>query len=157
MDFQKQYKKEGDILSLSVRLINFVLQMYIQLTPAQRHAIFVLLKKNVSVKGIADTTNVHYGTVYRELRRKRDGNHYHYGVVQKQCDERKRRMRKHRKFSIWMRKGIVALIANGQWLPEQARGGMLRKGKEVRLCRNHLQPHPLRPFLRGRALQELPA
>ncbi|WP_211354197.1 hypothetical protein, partial [Bacteroides zoogleoformans] len=43
---------------------------------------------------------------YPELRLKRNQgrHHYHYGVAQKQCDERKRQMRKHRKFSLEMRK-----------------------------------------------------
>ena len=102
---------------------------YHQLTSAQRYTIFVLLKKNVSIKDIADTINVHYSTVYRELKRNKGRYHYHYGVAQKQCDERKRRMRKPRKFSINMRKEIFALMVNEQWSPEQIRGWMLRKGK----------------------------
>ncbi|MGP1351350.1 MAG: transposase, partial [Hoylesella marshii] len=102
---------------------------YHQLTSAQRYTIFVLLKKNVSIKDIADTINVHYSTVYRELKRNKGRHHYHYGVAQKQCDERKRRMRKPRKFSINMRKEIFALMVNEQWSPEQIRGWMLCNGK----------------------------
>lgn len=84
----------------------------------------------MSVKDIADTINVHYSTVYRELKRNKGRYHYHWSVAQKQCDERKRRMRRHRKFSLEMRKEIIALMVNEQWSPEQVRGWMLRKGKE---------------------------
>ena len=83
----------------------------------------------MSVKDIANTINVHYSTVYRELKRNKGRHHYHYGIAQSQCDERKRRMRKHRRFSIEMRKEIIALMVNEQWSPEQIRGWMLRKGK----------------------------
>lgn len=103
---------------------------YHQLTSAQRYTISVLLKKKMSVKDIADTINVHYSTVYRELKRNKGRYHYHWGVAQKQCDERKRRMRRHRKFSLEMRKEIIALMVNEQWSPEQIRGWMLHKGKE---------------------------
>ncbi|WP_345739326.1 IS30 family transposase [Bacteroides zoogleoformans] len=95
----------------------------------ERYTIFVLLKKRMLVKDIADTINVLYSTVYRELKRNKGRHHYHYGVAQKQCDERKRRMRKHRKFSLEMRKEIIALMVNEQWSPEQIRGWMLRGGK----------------------------
>lgn len=89
-----------------------------------------MLKKKRSVKDIADTINVHYSTVYRELKRNKGRYRYHWGVAQRQCDERKRRMRRHRKFSLEMRKEIIALMVNEQWSPEQIRGWMLRKGKE---------------------------
>jgi len=42
---------------------------YHQLISAQRCTISVLLKKKMSVKGIADTINVHYSTVFHELKR----------------------------------------------------------------------------------------
>lgn len=102
---------------------------YHQLTSAQRYTISVLLKKKMSVKDIADTINMHYSTVYRELKRNKGRHRYHYGIAQSQCDERKRRMRKHRRFSIGMRKEIIALMVNEQWSPEQIRGWMLRKAK----------------------------
>ena len=57
----------------------------------------------MSVKDVADTINVHYSTVYRELKRNKGRHRYHYGIAQSQCDE--------------------------QWSPEQIRGWMLRKAK----------------------------
>lgn len=90
---------------------------YRQLIPEQRYTISVLLKKKMSVKDIADTINVHYSTVYRELKRNKGRYHYHHGVAQKLCDERKRRMRRHRRFSIGMRKEIIALLVGEQWSP----------------------------------------
>ncbi|WP_311354879.1 helix-turn-helix domain-containing protein [Alloprevotella tannerae] len=36
---------------------------------------FVLLKKKMPVKSIADTINVHNSTVYRELKRNKGRNH----------------------------------------------------------------------------------
>ncbi len=89
----------------------------------------MLLEKKVPVKEIASAINVHFSTVYRELKRNKGKYHYHHGLAQKLCEERKRRMRKHRKFSIDMRKEIIALLVNEQWSPEQIKGWMEREGK----------------------------
>lgn len=104
--------------------------MYKHLTKEQRYAIDVLLKKNVPVKAIAATINVHYSTVYRELQRNRGEDLYHYGVAQEKSDARKLGMRKHHKFSIAMRKEVLNLLINEQWSPEQIHGWMKRNGKE---------------------------
>lgn len=104
--------------------------MYHQLTSQQRYTIFVLRQKNVAIKDIADTIGVHYSTVYRELKRNKGTHHYHYGIAQHKCDERKHRMRRHRKFSIDMRKRIVSLLVCEQWSPEQIKGWMERNGEK---------------------------
>lgn len=90
----------------------------------------MLQQKKMSKKEIADTIGVHYSTVYRELKRNKGQYHYHYGVAQQQCDERKRRMRKHRGFSIDMRKRIFSLMAEHQWSPEQVKGYLERSGEK---------------------------
>ena len=63
-DFSSNTKKKRET-EISSRLINFVLYMrYHQLTSVQRYTIFVLLKKNASIKDIGDTINVHYSTLF---------------------------------------------------------------------------------------------
>ena len=62
-------KKEGEHSSPSLRLINFVLHMYKQLTSEQRYTISVLLQKKCSLSFIAKTIGVCVSTVSREKRR----------------------------------------------------------------------------------------
>lgn len=104
--------------------------MYKQLTSQQRYTIYVLRQKEMSIKEIANTINVHYSTVYRELKRNKGKYHYHYGVAQRKSDERKHRMRKPRRFTLDMRKRIFSLIVSEQWSPEQVRGWMLQRGED---------------------------
>ena len=65
----KQCKKEENIRPPSLRLINFVLHMYKQLTSEQRYTISVLLQKKCSLSFIAKTIGVCVSTVSREKRR----------------------------------------------------------------------------------------
>ena len=65
----KQCKKGGEHSSPSLRLINFVLHMYKQLTSEQRYTISVLLQKKCSHSFIAKTIGVSVSTVSREKRR----------------------------------------------------------------------------------------
>lgn len=104
--------------------------MYKQLTSQQRYTIDVLLQKKTPIKEIANTIKVHYSTIYRELKRNKGVYHYHHGVAQQKSDERKRRMRKPRRFSLDMRKRIFSLIVTEQWSPEQVRGWLIRNGEE---------------------------
>ena len=93
-----------------------------QLTSQKRYTIDVLLQKKTSIKEIANTINVHYSTVYRELKLNKDVYHYHHGVAQCKSDNRKHRMRKPRRFTIDTRKRIFSLIISKQWSPGQVRG-----------------------------------
>ena len=101
-----------------------------QLTSQKRYTIDVLLQKKTSIKEIANTINVHYSTVYRELKRNKGVYHYHHGVAQCKSDNRKHRMRKPRRFTIDTRKRIFSLIISKQWSPGQVRGWLLRKGED---------------------------
>ena len=65
----KQCKKGGEHSSPSLRLINFVLHMYKQLTSEQRYTISVLLQKKCSLSFIAKAIGVSVSTVSREKRR----------------------------------------------------------------------------------------
>ncbi|WP_320055088.1 helix-turn-helix domain-containing protein [Segatella maculosa] len=62
-------QKGGEHSSPSLRLINFVLHMYKQLTSEQRYTISVLLQKKCSLSFIAKTIGVCVSTVSREKRR----------------------------------------------------------------------------------------
>ena len=62
-------KKEGEHSFPSLRLINFVLHMYKELTSEQRYTISVLLQKKCSLSFIAKTIGVCVSTVSREKRR----------------------------------------------------------------------------------------
>lgn len=104
--------------------------MYKHLTSQQRYTIDVLLQKKTSIKEIANTINVHYSTVYRELKRNKGVYHYHHGVAQRKSEDRKHRMRKPRRFTLDMRKRIFTLIVSEQWSPEQVRGWLLRRGED---------------------------
>jgi len=68
-DLSNAKKKEGEHSSPSLRLINFVLHMYKQLTSEQRYTISVLLQKKCSLSFIAKTIGVSVSTVSREKRR----------------------------------------------------------------------------------------
>lgn len=104
--------------------------MYKHLTSQQRYTIDVLLQKKTSIKEIANTINVHYSTIYRELKRNKGAYHYHHGLAQRKSDYRKHRMRKPRRFTLDMRRRIFSLIISEQWSPEQVRGWLLRKGED---------------------------
>lgn len=55
--------------------INQICMKYHQLTLVQRNTIFVLLRKKMQVKNIAETINVHYSIVCHELKRNRERHH----------------------------------------------------------------------------------
>ncbi len=59
-------KKETEV---SLRLTNFVLLMYHQLTSTQRSQIFAYKQCDKSVEFIANAIGVHKSTIYRELSR----------------------------------------------------------------------------------------
>ena len=65
----KQCKKGREHSFPSLRLINFVLHMYKELTSEQRYTISVLLQKKCSLSFIAKTIGVCVSTVSREKRR----------------------------------------------------------------------------------------
>ena len=62
-------QKGGEHSFPSLRLINFVLHMYKQLTSEQRYTISVLLQKKCSLSFIAKTIGICVSTVSREKRR----------------------------------------------------------------------------------------
>ena len=83
-------KKGEELQPLSPRLINFVLQMYKQLTSEQRYTISVLLQKKISMTFIARVIKVSVSTVSREISR----NSNTKGVYDPRQAELKKRRRK---------------------------------------------------------------
>ena len=130
--FRKQYKKRERHLSLSARLINFVLHMYNQLTSEQRYTISVLLQKKMSKKFIAQVINVSASTVSREISRNSNAR----GVYDPRQAELKKRRRKsrnpgNRSISLELRAEVFRLIREEQWSPEQVSGRLALVGKKV--------------------------
>ena len=95
----------------------------------QRYHIKLSLQKGVSKKEIAADIEVHLSTVYREIKRNKGEYQYHDKLAQRKCDERKRRMRAIRSFTIPMRKRIFSLMVEHQWSPEQIKGYLERRGE----------------------------
>lgn len=78
---------------------------------------------------IAERLKVHQSTVYREISRNKGVHQYHHKLAQQKCDERKRRTRAIRTFTLEMRKRIFTLLVDEQWSPEQIKGYLERKGE----------------------------
>ena len=125
-------KKGEELQPLSPRLINFVLQMYKQLTSEQRYTISVLLQKKISMTFIARVIKVSVSTVSREISR----NSNTKGVYDPRQAELKKRRRKSKNpgnhsISAELRSETFRLIREEQWSPEQVSGRLNIEGKKV--------------------------
>ena len=128
-DFSSNTKKKGDRNLPEINQLCIVYEISSINLSTKIHNFCITQKERIDKRHWRYDKRALQHSVYRELKRNKGRHHYHYGVAQKQCDERKRRMRKPRKFSINMRKEIFALMVNEQWSPDQIRGWMLHNGE----------------------------
>ena len=116
-------KKETEV---SLRLTNFVLHMYKQLTPEQRSQIFVLLQKKIKRKEIALLVGC------SEIRRNSTdkGNYLWDKAHAKAMDRRKRTTANHAKDPaiVWE---ALDLLKEDYWSPEQISADMKSRGKNI--------------------------
>lgn len=125
-------KKRERLSSFSLRLINFVLPMYKQLTSAQRYTIDVLLQKKMSKTFIAESIHVSVSTISREIKR----NSNVRGIYNGRQAMLKNRRRKsilpgNRHIPLELRCEVFRLIRERQWSPEQIAGRLNMEGKQV--------------------------
>ena len=118
-------KKETEV---SLRLTNFVLHMYKQLTSEQRSQIFVLLQKKIKRKEIALLVGCSQSTLSREIRRNStDKGNY---LWDKAHANRKRTTANHAKDPaiVWE---ALDLLKEDYWSPEQISADMKSRGKNI--------------------------
>ena len=121
-------QKGGKHSSPSLRLINFVLHMYKQLTSEQRYTISVLLQKKCSLSFIAKTIGVCVSTVSREKRRNSNVQGVYDGrLAALKARRRKARTPGNRSISPHLRCRVFELIRREQWSPEQVSGWFMRQ------------------------------
>jgi len=122
-------KKETEV---SLRLTNFVLHMYKQLTSEQRSQIFVLLQKKIKRKEIAHLVGCSQSTLSREIRRNStdNGNYLWDKAHAKAMDRRKRTTANHAKDPaiVWE---ALDLLKEDYWSPEQISADMKSRGKNI--------------------------
>ena len=122
-------KKETEV---SLRLTNFVLHMYKQLTSEQRSQIFVLLQKKIKRKEIALLVGCSQSTLSREIRRNSTdkGNYLWDKAHAKAMDCRKRTTANHAKDPaiVWE---ALDLLKEDYWSPEQISADMKSRGKNI--------------------------
>ena len=122
-------KKETEV---SLRLTNFVLHMYKQLTSEQRSQIFVLLQKKIKRKEIALLVGCSQSTLSREIRRNSTdkGNYLWDKAHAKAMDRRKRTTANHAKDPaiVWE---ALDLLKEDYWSPEQISADMKSRGKNI--------------------------
>jgi IS30 family transposase len=97
---------------------------YLQITVEQRYQMDALLKAGYSKAHIAQELEIHRSTVYREIKRNSTiklGN-YTARKADEFAQERKERFKKHRVFTLSMKKFIDNKISQEEWSPEQIRG-----------------------------------
>jgi IS30 family transposase len=97
---------------------------YLQITVEQRYQMDVLLKAGYSKAHIAQELGIHRSTVYREIKRNSTIKLGNYTARQADefAQERKERFKKHRVFTLSMKKFIDNKILQEEWSPEQIKG-----------------------------------
>ena len=106
--------------------------MYKQLTTEQRYGIYLMLQQNKSKKAIAQAINVHYTTVYRELKRnqgKRGG--YYWKSAGLFYQERKEREPGNRSIKDSIVMQAISILKEEQWSPKQISGHLAREGFQI--------------------------
>lgn len=111
-------KKETEV---SLRLTNFVLLMYHQLTSEQRSQISALLQNKTPRKEIAKIVGISQSTLSRELKRNscHNGQHYSWRKDHEMALERRERICRNRMISQWVMKKAINILIDWQWSPEQ--------------------------------------
>lgn len=122
-------KKETEV---SLRLTNFVLLMYRQLTSQQRSQIFALLQRKTSREEIALIVGCSQSTLCRELKRNSTTKgHYLWEKAHAKALERRKRTTSNKKLDSVLVWRIKQMIIDHQWSPEQIRGVLAKEGVSV--------------------------
>ena len=93
-----------------------------QLIREQRYQIDSLLQVGTSVKKISELIDTSISSVYREIKRNSNKRGYGAFYAQQQCDIRKERYGRNRKFTPDMEQYVRKKIIDEQWSPEQIVG-----------------------------------
>ena len=122
-------KKETEV---SLRLTNFVLSMYHQLTSEQRSQIFVLLQKKTKRKEIALLVGCSQSTLSRELKRNStEKGNYLWDKAHARALERRRRTTSNRAKDPAILWEALDLLREEDWSPEQISADMKKRGKNI--------------------------
>ena len=123
-------KKETEV---SLRLTNFVLLMYHQLTSEQRSQISALLQSKTPRKEIAKIVGISQSTLSRELKRNscRNGRHYSWRKAHEMAMERRERVCHHRMIPQSVMKKAIDLLTDQQWSPEQISAHLKATGEKL--------------------------
>lgn len=123
-------KKETEV---SLRLTNFVLLMYHQLTSEQRSQISALLQSKTPKKEIAKIVGISQSTISRELKRNscRNGRHYSWQKAQEMAMERRERICLNRLIPQSVMKKAIDLLTDRQWSPEQISAHLKATGENI--------------------------
>lgn len=126
-----QYKKKETEVSL--RLTNFVLLMYSQLTSEQRSQISALLQSKTPRKEIAKIVGISQSTLSRELKRNscRNGRHYSWRKAHEMAMERRERICLNRRISRSVMKRAIDILTDWQWSPEQISAYLRKEGEKI--------------------------
>ena len=93
-----------------------------QLTRQQRYQLESLLQVGTSKKRISELIGTSVSSVYREIKRNSNKRGYGAFYAQQQCDVRKERYGRNRKFTSSMECYVRKKIKEEQWSPEQLTG-----------------------------------
>ncbi len=102
---------------------------YQQLTEGRRYQISALLERGISVSEIAKTVQCHRSTVYRELKRGRQGNHYCPNEAQMLSIKKRIAARKYQ--IPQERVDAIRLLLEMDWSPEQISNVLTKVGAAV--------------------------
>ena len=98
---------------------------YKQLTLRERYKIKVLMQAGTSKERISNIIGVHRSTVYREISRNSEENHYDPEAAQIKSDVRRRSTRKSVRFTDDVKERVESLLRN-DFSPEQISGYLAR-------------------------------
>ena len=127
-----QYKKLKKETEVSLRLTNFVLLMYHQLTSQQRSQIFALLQRRTSRKQIALIVGCSQSTLSREIKRNSTAKgNYLWDKAHAMAMSRRKRSTSNKKLDSLLVWRIKQMIIDYQWSPEQIRGVLAKDGVSV--------------------------
>lgn len=122
-------KKETEV---SLRLTNFVLSMYKQLTSQQRSQIFALLQRRTQRKDIALIVGCSQATLSREMKRNStDKGNYLWDKAHAKAMERRKRTTANRAKDPAIVWEALELLKEEDWSPEQISADMRKRGKNI--------------------------
>lgn len=122
-------KKETEV---SLRLTNFVLSMYKQLTSQQRSQIFALLQRRTQRKDIALIVGCSQATLSREMKRNStDKGNYLWNKAHAKAMERRKRTTANRAKDPAIVWEALEMLKEEDWSPEQISADMRKRGKNI--------------------------